>query len=151
MSKFGSLGAGAKPFRVFIKLDGKQIIDKNGKAFFVDVHAEDGAVGRRFDREQRDVNLALAKEGQESPTQTEINYAKCAALTAGWHLVDPETLEPIDEPCTVESAKELYSLPLTTWIWGQAWVAAVNHANFIKRSAKGSTPTQSGPSETAAS
>ncbi len=127
MSKFGSLGAGAKPFRVFIKLDGKQIIDKNGKAFFVDVHAEDGAVGRRFDREQRDVNLALAKEGQESPTQTEINYAKCAALTDSWYL------------------------PLTTWIWGQAWVAAVNHANFIKRSAKGSTPTQSGPSETAAS
>ena len=71
-----------------------------------------------------------------SLSQIEINIAKCAALTAGWHLVDPETLEPIDEPCTIENARELYSLPLTTWIWLQPWAAANNHVNFIKRSAK---------------
>jgi hypothetical protein len=81
----------------------------------------------------------------------EVNIAKCAALTAGWHLVDPETLEPIDEPFTVENASELYSLPLTSWIWVQPWAAANNHVNFIKRSAKSSSPTQSGTSETVAS
>jgi hypothetical protein len=148
MSKFGSLGSGDKPFRVFVKLDGKQIIDKNDKPFFIDVHSEDGVVGRRFDKEQRDRNIAIAKDGKDLPTQLEINIAKCAALTAGWHLVDPETLDPIDEPFTVEAANELYSLPLTTWIWLQPWAAANNHVNFIKRSAKGSTPTQSGTSET---
>ena len=95
--------------------------------------------------------MALSKDGKDLPTQLEINIAKCAALTAGWHLVDPETLEPIDEPCTIEAAKELYSLPLTTWIWLQPWAAANNHANFIKRSAKSSSPTQSGSSETVAS
>jgi hypothetical protein len=151
MSKFGSLGAGDKPFRVFIKLDGKQIVDKDKRPFFIDVHSEDGVVGRRFDKEHRDAMLALAKDGKDLPSQLEINIAKCAALTAGWHLVDPETLEAIDEPCTVEAAKELYSLPLTTWIWLQPWSAANNHANFIKRSASSSSLTQSGTSETAAS
>lgn len=151
MSKFGSLGAGDKPFRVYVKLDGKQILDKNDKPFFIDVHSEDGVVGRRFDKEQRDANLALAKDGKDLPSQMEINIAKCAALTAGWHLVDPQTLEPIDEPCTVENARELYSLPLTTWIWLQPWAAANNHVNFIRRSAKGSLSTQSGTSETAES
>src|SRR4051812_3722785 len=71
MSKFGSLGATLKPFRVLIKLDGKQIIDKEGKPFFIDVHPQDGAVGRRFDKEQRDEGLALTKEGKDQPTQME--------------------------------------------------------------------------------
>lgn len=147
MSKFGSLAPSDKPHRVNIKLDGKQIADKGGKPFFIDVYSEDSAVGRRFDKEQRDQALANARSGTDQPTQLEINIAKCAALTAGWHLVDPETLEAIDEPCTVENAKELYSLPLTTWIWLQPWTAANNHVNFIKRSAKSSSPTQSGTSE----
>lgn len=148
MTKFGSLTPSDKPHRVTIKLDGKPIIDKDGKPFFIDVYSEDSAVGRRFDREQRDTMLANARNGGEQPTQVEVNIAKCAALTAGWHLVDPETLEPIEEPCTLESAKELYSMPLTTWIWVQPWAAANNHVNFIKRSARNSSPTQSGPSET---
>jgi len=150
MSKFGSLAPSDRPYRVHIKLDGKQIIDKDGKPFFIDVYSEDSAVGRRFDKEQREQTLANARNGTEQPTQLEINISKCAALTAGWHLVDPETLEAIDESCTVENAKELYSLPLTTWIWLQPWAAANNHINFIKRSAKSSTATQSGTSETAA-
>ena len=50
----------------------------------------------------------------------------------------------------IENAKELYSLPLTTWIWLQPWAAANNHVNFIKRSARNSLPTQSGISAMAA-
>jgi hypothetical protein len=151
MSKFGSLAPSDKPHRVIIKLDGKPIVGKDGKPFFIDVYSEDGAVGRRVDKEQRDQALANARNGIEQPSQLEINIAKCAALTACWYLVDPETLEAIDVPCTVENAKELYSLPLTTWIWVQPWAAANNHANFIKRSAKSSMLSQSGTSETVAS
>lgn len=151
MGKFGSLAPSDKPFRVHIKLDGKQIIDKDGKPFFIDVYSEDSAIGRRFDREQRDRALQYARDNIEQPTQLEINIAKCAALTADWHLVDPETLNPIDEPCTVENAKELYSLPMTTWVWLQPWAAANNHVNFIKHSAKSSMPSQSGNSATPAS
>src|SRR6185369_11727770 len=144
MSKFGSLAPSDTPHRVNIKLDGKPILDKDGKPFFIDVYSEDSARGRKFDKEQRDEMLANARNGIEQPQQIEINIAKCAALTAAWHLVDPETLEAIDEPCTAENAKELYSLPLTTWIWLQPWAAANNHVNFIKRSAKPSSATQSG-------
>ena len=150
MSKFGSLAPSDKPHRVNIKLDGKQIIDKDDKPFFIDVYSEDSAVGRRFDKEQREQAIANARNGLDQPTQLEINIAKCAALTAGWHLVDPETLEAIDEPCTIENARELYSLPLTSWIWVQPWAAANNHVNFIKRSAKNSIATQSGNSEVGA-
>ncbi len=155
MSKFGSLAPSDKPHRVLIKLDGKQILDKNGKPFFIDVYSEDSSRGRKFDKEQRDEMLANARNGIEQPQQIEINIAKCAALTAAWHLVDPETLEPILEdgkplPCSTENAKELYSLPLTSWIWVQPWSAANNHVNFIKRSAKSSTSTQSGNSEAVA-
>ncbi len=146
MSKFGSLAPSDKPHRVLIKLDGKQIIGKDGKPFFIDVYSEDSSRGRKFDKEQRDEMLANARNGIEQPQQIEINIAKCAALTAAWYLVDPETLDPINEPCTIENAKELYSLPLTSWIWVQPWAAANNHVNFIKRSAKSSTPMQSGSS-----
>jgi hypothetical protein len=148
--KFGALAPSDKPFRVHIKLDGKPISDKNGNPFYIDVYSEDGAIGRRFDKEQRDRALSYARDGLEQPNQMEVNIAKCAALTAAWHLVDPETLEPINVDCTVENAKELYSLPLTTWVWVQPWAAANNHINFIKHSAKNSTSTQSGTSETVA-
>ena len=150
MSKFGSLAPADKPHRVHIKLDGKQVIDNDGKPFFIDVYAEDSAVGRRFDKQQREQALDNARNGVDQPSQIDINIAKCAALTAGWHLVDPETLEVIDEPCTFENAKELYSLPLTTWIWLQPWAAANNHVNFIKRSAGNSLPMRSGISAMAA-
>ena len=150
MSKFGSLAPSDKPYRVNIKLDGKQIFDKDGKPFYIDIYSEDGVIGRRFDKEQRETALANARNGIDQPSQIELNIAKCAALTAGWHLVDPETLEAIDEECTFESAKELYSLPMTTWIWIQPWAAANNHVNFIRRSARNSSTTQSGISAIAA-
>ncbi len=156
MSKFGSLTPGDKPYRTFLKLDGKQIVDKSGKPSFIDVYHEDSSIGRRFDKEQRDRMIANAKAGVEQPTQLEANAAKCAALTAAWYLVDPETQEPLledGEPlaCTAANALDLYSRPLTGWLWGQPWSDANNHVNFIKRSAKSSTATQSGTSETVAS
>lgn len=148
MGKFGSLAPSDKPFRVHIKLDGKPIVDKNGNPFYIDVYSEDGAIGRRFDKEQRERALDYARNNIEQPSQMEINIAKCAALTKDWHLVDPDTLDALDIECTAENAKELYSLPLTTWIWVQPWAAANNHINFIKHSAKSSTSSQSGTSAT---
>lgn len=150
MGKFGSLVASDKPHRVHIKLDGKQIVDKNDRPFFIDVHAEDSVVGRRFDKEWRERIISLQRDGKDAPTQEEHNIAKCAALTAAWHLVDPDTLEPINVPCNADEARELYSLPMTAWLWVQPWLAANSAVNFIKRSAGNSSSTQSGTSETAA-
>ena len=150
MGKFGSLAPSGKPYRVFIKLEGKQIVDKNGNPFFIDVHAEDGPIGRRFDKEWRERVLDIARDGREQPSQEDHNRAKCAALTAAWHVVDPETMEPMDEPCTHENVLEAYETA-GSWLWGPVYIAALNPANFIKHSAKSSTPSQSGTSETAAS
>jgi hypothetical protein len=150
MGKFKSLAPSEKPHRVFIKLDGKQIADKNGNPFYVDVHADDGPIGRRFDKEWRDRLLEITRAGREQPTQEDHNRAKCAALTAAWHVVDPETLEPMDEPCNRENVLEAYETA-GPWLWGQVYLAALSPANFIKHSAKSSLHSQSGNSETVAS
>jgi hypothetical protein len=150
MSKFGSLSDSDKPFRVVIKLGNKTIIDVKGNPFFIDVYSDDSAAARRHERIQRDQMIANARDGVEPPTQRELNLAKCAALTCGWHLVDPDTSEPIKVPCTAEAAKELYSLPNTLWLWAQVWQAASDPGNFIRHSAHNSLPGQSGISAIAA-
>jgi hypothetical protein len=155
MGKFGKLAADDKPFRVELidPVNGQVIKDKDGKAAYIDVRAADGAVGRKYDKEERASELEKARKGLvalDAPADpVERNIAKCAALTAAWHLVDPDTGEKIDVPCTVENAQEFYSLPATNW-FVQVWIKATNNANFTGRSAKGSTLTQSGVSAEAA-
>lgn len=153
MSKFGSLAPSDKPFRVELLDDGKPIKDKNGNVAYIDVYSSDGMIGRKFDKDERASALDAARKGQtvDAFDPFERNIAKCAALTASWYLVDPDTQEPLDVPFSIENAKELYSLPLTTWIFVQPWGAANNHSNFIKRSAKSSSDMPSGTSETTAS
>lgn len=151
MSKFSALSGTGKPYRVFVKLAGEPLVDKDGNQAYVDIHSEDSSIGRQFDQELRDRLLKLSSEGKPFPTQLEQNRAKAAALTAEWYLVNPDTLEQITEPCSRENALELYSLPDTDWIWGPAWSAANNRANFIKRSAKSSSSSQGGTSETTVS
>jgi hypothetical protein len=155
MGKFGSLAANDKPFRVELidPLTNKSIKDKDGNAAYVEVRAADGAVGRKFDKDERASALENARKGLvavDAPADpVERNIAKCAALTASWYLVDPDTQEQIAVDCTPENAKEFYSLPATNWFI-QVWIKATNNANFITRSAKSSTATQSGTSDEAA-
>ncbi|SDC06538.1 hypothetical protein SAMN05216337_1001166 [Bradyrhizobium brasilense] len=147
-SKFAALSGTGKPYRSFANLGGEPVVDKDGKRAYIDMLSEDSPTGRKFDKEWRERVLDLAADGKPAPTDYERNIAKAAALTTGWYLVNPETLEHMDEPCTLENAQELYALADSRWLWAPAWVAANNSANFIKRSAKGSTATQSGtPSE----
>lgn len=150
-SKFAALAGTGKPYRSFINLAGMPLLDKDGKPAYIEMQSEDSPAGRRFDKEWNEHVLALAADGKPAPTQFERNIAKAAALTTGWYLVNPETLEGLDEPCTIENAKELYALPDSRWLWASAWMAANNSANFIKRSAKGSTGTQSGSQSEASS
>lgn len=150
-SKFAALSGTGKPYRSFANLAGQPVVDKQGRPAYIDMLSEDSTAGRRFDKEWREHTLALAADGKPPPTQFEHNIAKAAALTTAWYLVNPDTQEPIDEPCTLENAQELYALPDSRWLWGPAWVAANNSANFIKRSAKGSISTQSGTQSEASS
>lgn len=150
-SKFAALSGTGKPYRSFATLDGKPIVDKDGKRAYIDMLSDDSPTGRKFDKEWREHILELAADGKPAPGDTERNIAKAAALTTGWYLVNPETLEHMDEACTRENAQELYELPDTRWLWFPAFLGANNSANFIKRSAKGSTATQSGTQSEASS
>src|SRR5262245_40510316 len=146
MNKFGNLAAtSASAFRVVIidAVSEKPIKDKDGNHAWIDVLPSDGEAGRAFDKEERAARFRMARKGRKGATddvaQLERNVAKLSVLTKSWHLVDPVTNEVIDVPCTEENAKELYGSEGMNWLFVQAWVAANDAANFMKRSAKIST------------
>jgi hypothetical protein len=142
-SKFGALAADvAHTFKVELidAVTDKPIKDKHGKIAYIEVLSTDSPEGLKFDKEQRAVfrrKALRSRNGRvEGEDQLEENINKCAVLTKSWHLVDPNTLEPMDVPCTAENAVELYSAPGMNWLFIQPWTAAMDPANFIKRSAK---------------
>lgn len=158
MSKFGSLvAAPAEVFRVEIiyPATDKPLRDKDGNVCWIDVVSSDGPAGRAFDKEERAAAFRRARRSRsntdDGADQLEVNIAKCAALTKSWYLVDPETKEKLDVPCTVENAKELYAAPGMNWLFVQPFTAAHDAANFIPSSAKGSTPSQSESSKASGS
>jgi len=147
MGKFGSLATSDEPLRVYLidPVTDDMIRDEDGKASYIDVLPSDGDRGRAWDKAQR----KAAVSGADAETPFEQNASKCAHLTTGWYLVDPNTSQPIDITCTPANAREFYMLPQTNW-FVQVWVKAIGIGNFMKRSAKSSTYSQSGNSATAA-
>lgn len=138
MSKFGGLAASVSaPHRVELidPITDQPIRDKKGNPAYIDVLSTDSAEGRAFDAGERKKFSERAVKGRagELPDQLDLNIAKAARLTKGWHLVDPETSEAIDVPCNADNAAELYSEPGMNWLFTQVWVAAANTANFMKR------------------
>jgi hypothetical protein len=155
-NKFASLAADvSKPFRVELidPATEEPIRDKAGNVAWIDIWAADGEKGRAVDKADRKALMLRIKQsrtGKVDPDDAlEKNIAKCAALTADWYLVDRLTGEPIDVPCTVENAADLYSPPGMGWIFIQPWVAANDAANFLPKPSKRSAPTPS-PSSAAA-
>lgn len=157
-NKFSSLAADvSKPFRIeLIDPSTEDVIrDKAGNASYIDVWAADGDKGREFDKAERKslmLRIRQSRTGKVDPDDAlEKNIAKCAVLTAGWYLVDRLTGEPIDVPCTVENAADLYSPPGMGWIFMQPWLAANDAANFLPKPSKRSAPTPPPSSEPAGS
>lgn len=149
MSKFASLAADvSKPFRVELidPVTDEPIRDKNGKVAFIDVWSTDGPQARAFGKAKRkELNLRIkqSRNGKVEPDdQLEENIALTALLTAGWHLVDRLTGEPIDVACTAEDAADLYSPPGMGWIFQQAFIGASSTANFLPKPLKISAGTQ---------
>lgn len=141
MGKFDSLKANVdQTFKqeIISPLTGDVLRDKDGKASFIEVYSVDSSIGRKFDKEQRAVQVRQARMLEtDVPDPLESNIAKCAALTKDWHLVDPQTLEPLNEPCTPQSALECYSDPGLNWLFVQPWLAANKTSNFMQRPSKG--------------
>jgi hypothetical protein len=149
-SKFGSLLANvSKPFNVeLVDPATDQVIrDRNGKAAYIAVWSTDSARSREYDKSKRKdlfLRAKASRTGSVAPDDPlDQNIAKCAALTEGWYLVDPVTLDQIDVPCTPENAVDLYSAPGAGWIFIQPWVEASSTANFLQRPSPNSSNTPS--------
>lgn len=144
MSKFGGLAARVDvPFKVVLlhPSTDEPIVDKNGQEAFVEVlSANDSDVGRTFDKENRTRAQRRAMKARRASEALEdgheVSVAKCARLTTGWYLVDPDTREPIDVECTAENALELYSAKETGWIYRLVWLGAIDAGNFMRSSPK---------------
>lgn len=150
MNKFASLAADvSKPFRVEIidPATDDVIRDKDGNAAYIEVWSTDGPQARAFGKaKRRELNLRIkqSRNGKVEPDdQLEENIALTSMLTAGWHLVDRLTKEPIDVPCTPENAADLYSPPGMGWIFVQAFTGASSTANFLPKASTGSAITPS--------
>ncbi len=140
MSKFSSLEAVvSKPFRVeLIDQTTEDVIrDKAGAAAYIEVWAADSERARQFGKQKRkELNLRIkqSRNGKVEPDDAlEANIALGAALTADWYLVDRLSRDPIDVPCTLDNAIDLYSPPGMMWIFQQVWVEANNAANFLPK------------------
>ncbi|MES5483573.1 hypothetical protein QMZ05_12515 [Bradyrhizobium sp. INPA03-11B] len=104
------------------------IKDKAGNASYIELHALDSKLGRDYDQAERsNVDPAHA-----ALTPFFKNCKKLAAVTTGWYLVNPNTGEALDIPCTRENAFKFYTLDATDW-WAQAWAKAANNVNFLTR------------------
>jgi hypothetical protein len=154
MSKFGSLVARVdQPHKenIISPLTGAVLKDKDGNPAYVEVYSSDSKLGREFDLEQRSARQRQLRVGDFEPTDDlATNQRKCAALTKSWYLVDPVTLDGIDEACTHDNALALYSDEGAGWLFVQVWVASNRTANFMQRPSNGSAVTASQSGETAA-
>jgi hypothetical protein len=137
-SKFGGLSASvADTFKMPIisPVTDQPLKDKSGKEAFLELASADSEIGRKIARERQAAMTQRALRGraiaQDDPTEQ--NIALIAALTRSWYLVDLDGKQ-IDVPFSLENATELYSDPGMAWLYRQAFVAANEVANFIKRS-----------------
>jgi hypothetical protein len=110
---------------------GLPLIARDGREAFITVLSLDSKVAKDFDREVLDRRVSR----RIRPTASEIeqeNLLKAAKLVASlpWFLVDPTTLEAIEEPCTEANARELFSE--CPWVLEQVLEYAAARANFMK-------------------
>lgn len=142
-SKFGGLTAkvsDAYKMPIISPETDQPLKDKDGKEAFIELLSADSEVGRRIDSARQAALTQRAMRGKitgAGDDSLEQNIAKIAALTRGWYLVDL-TGNPIDVPFSLQNAIELYSDPGSAWLYRQAFTAANEVANFIKRSSKDS-------------
>lgn len=140
-SPFAALAARVdEGFKVFLinPATGKRILDEDDRPAYIEVLSGDSEVAEKFDRDrQKKANDAAASSlltGTKEDDETPELVAKIAALTVGWHLVDPVSRSVIDVPCTPDNALALYNGRETRWIYRQVMPQAATIANFMQRS-----------------
>jgi hypothetical protein len=138
MDKFDALGLDVEePSRLILlnPADNKPILDLEGKEAYIDLLSTDSDVARRHERANG--NRRMSRRGKTKIEELEDeNNSLLAALTKGWHLVNPKDGSVIDVPLTAQDAYRLYSSGKTAWIRDQAWAHAGERANFSGSSSK---------------
>lgn len=111
---------------------GLPLADKDGNPAFMMVLSTDSKVSKDFDREvlDRRISRKLRPTSADMEAENLMKAAKLVSAVPTWHLVDPGTLEPVNEPCTEANAMELFSE--CPWMLEQVLEHSMNRANFSK-------------------
>lgn len=137
-SQFAALAADVEtPFRVYLlhPRTKARILDQDENPAWIDVLSSDSSRADRFDQEQHRMQVERSARGKPAAEGEHVNALRTAALTVGWHLVDPQTHEVMDVPCTEENAAALYSANASRWIFRQVWLDCIETGNFMTLSA----------------
>ena len=158
-SKFDALKADSRqPARMVIiePSTERPMTDADGVEAYIDLLGPDSEAALKVDRANNTATVRKLRSGRNRLKGEDEDFIKdqgekLAAVTVGWHLIDPATGEKLDVPCTRENASELYADPDLGWLRRQAWGHHNAEANFIKRSSKSLQPSPSTTSDQPAS
>jgi acyl-CoA reductase-like NAD-dependent aldehyde dehydrogenase len=133
MSKFAGLGVAVDaPARMTIlhPTTGQPLRNAaTGEAAWISLLSADSAAARQHQREAQNRRLRARARSITAETLEADGTELLAVLTRDWSLV---TLEgaPIDVPCTVENARELYGTPDLAFIRRQVDEFVADLGNF---------------------
>jgi hypothetical protein len=119
--------------------------DKDGCDAWIELYSNDSTIARRHERAIRQRRLSMRIPGKITADEIEASAVELlAALTRDWRLLDLSGV-PIDQPFSIEAARQLYSNPALLWLREQVDAFVSDRANFSKAS---STNSETSPSTT---
>ena len=136
MSKLSSRGVDterAARIDIINPYTGEPLLGAHAGAFVMVLSGDSRAAEKARDA-SADKRINRLARGQERMTQEqarEEDIDMAVSLTVGpWCLIDPDTLDIIDEPFSESAARELYSLPGWRWLRDQVLRGAGTRGNF---------------------
>lgn len=136
-SKFAGLELDADTARrMTIKgQDGAPIRDKDGAEAWIDLLSQDSEAAKKHEHAITRHRLELRNRNKVTPELLEEEAAaRFAALTVGWHLVNPVTREALALDCTPANARELYANRRMRWLRDQVRDFVEDDRNFTPTS-----------------
>lgn len=139
-SKFAGLGLPVdKPTRMpLVHPNTRQPLrDANGQDAWIELLSSDSEKARKHNIEIQRRRLRAARGRLRiEPEEIEADSVELlAVLTSGWHLCGLDST-PLDVPCSIENARELYGTPGLAWLREQVDEFVTDRVNFGRASSK---------------